>query len=63
MESFSRLCFVLAVALGLASGETAVALGIAAAPAALAAWSCRRAFARRARARARSTSATRRPPP
>jgi O-antigen/teichoic acid export membrane protein len=32
MESLSRLCFVLAVALGLASGQTAVALGIAAAP-------------------------------
>jgi O-antigen/teichoic acid export membrane protein len=31
-ESFSRLCFVLAVAVGVASGETAVALGIAAAP-------------------------------
>ena len=32
-ESFSRVCFVLAVALGVASGQTAVALGIAAAPA------------------------------
>ncbi len=32
MESLSRLCFALAVALGLASGQTAVALGIAAAP-------------------------------
>ncbi len=32
MESTSRLCFALAVALGLASGQTAVALGIAAAP-------------------------------
>ncbi len=32
MEALSRLCFVLAVALGIASGETAVALGIAAAP-------------------------------
>jgi O-antigen/teichoic acid export membrane protein len=32
LESFSRLCFVLAVAAGLAAGETAVALGIAAAP-------------------------------
>ncbi len=32
IESFSRLCFALAVALGLASGQTAVALGIAAAP-------------------------------
>jgi len=32
MESFSRLCFALAVALGIASGQTAVALGIAAAP-------------------------------
>lgn len=32
MESVSRLCFVLAVALGIASGQTAVALGIAAAP-------------------------------
>jgi O-antigen/teichoic acid export membrane protein len=31
-ESTSRLCFALAVALGLASGQTAVALGIAAAP-------------------------------
>ncbi|HYM46171.1 MAG TPA: hypothetical protein VES65_08445 [Solirubrobacteraceae bacterium] len=32
MESVSRLCFALAVALGMASGQTAVALGIAAAP-------------------------------
>ncbi|MFI5005473.1 MAG: hypothetical protein ACHQE6_10720 [Solirubrobacterales bacterium] len=32
MESTSRVCFALAVALGLASGQTAVALGIAAAP-------------------------------
>jgi O-antigen/teichoic acid export membrane protein len=32
MESLSRLCFALAVAIGLASGQTAVALGIAAAP-------------------------------
>jgi len=32
MESVSRLCFALAVALGVASGQTAVALGIAAAP-------------------------------
>jgi O-antigen/teichoic acid export membrane protein len=32
MESVSRLCFALAVAIGIASGETAVALGIAAAP-------------------------------
>jgi hypothetical protein len=32
MESISRLCFALAVALGIASGQTAVALGIAAAP-------------------------------
>jgi O-antigen/teichoic acid export membrane protein len=32
MEAFSRLCFALAVALGVASGQTAVALGIAAAP-------------------------------
>ena len=32
MESASRLCFALAVALGIASGQTAVALGIAAAP-------------------------------
>ncbi|HMD56984.1 MAG TPA: hypothetical protein VKG82_05885 [Solirubrobacteraceae bacterium] len=32
MESISRLCFAVAVAIGLASGETAVALGIAAAP-------------------------------
>jgi O-antigen/teichoic acid export membrane protein len=32
MEAFSRLCFALAVAVGLASGQTAVALGIAAAP-------------------------------
>jgi O-antigen/teichoic acid export membrane protein len=32
MESVSRLCFALAVAIGLADGETAVALGIAAAP-------------------------------
>ncbi len=32
MESVSRLCFALAVAIGIASGQTAVALGIAAAP-------------------------------
>ncbi len=32
MESLSRLCFALAVALGITSGQTAVALGIAAAP-------------------------------
>jgi O-antigen/teichoic acid export membrane protein len=33
MESVSRLCFALAVAIGIACGQTAVALGIAAAPA------------------------------
>jgi O-antigen/teichoic acid export membrane protein len=32
MESISRICFALAVAIGIASGQTAVALGIAAAP-------------------------------
>jgi len=32
MEALSRICFALAVALGLASGQLAVALGIAAAP-------------------------------
>jgi O-antigen/teichoic acid export membrane protein len=32
IESLSRLCFALAVALGLAEGQTAVVLGIAAAP-------------------------------
>jgi O-antigen/teichoic acid export membrane protein len=32
MESTSRICFALAVALGLTSGQTAVALGIAVAP-------------------------------
>ncbi|HTA35416.1 MAG TPA: hypothetical protein VK761_01775 [Solirubrobacteraceae bacterium] len=32
MESVSRICFALAVALGIAEGQTAVALGIAAAP-------------------------------
>jgi O-antigen/teichoic acid export membrane protein len=32
MEALARICFALAVALGLASGQTAVALGIAAAP-------------------------------
>jgi O-antigen/teichoic acid export membrane protein len=32
MEALSRLCFVVAVALGISSGQTAVALGIAAAP-------------------------------
>jgi O-antigen/teichoic acid export membrane protein len=32
MESISRLCFALAVAIGLTSGQTAVALGVAAAP-------------------------------
>jgi O-antigen/teichoic acid export membrane protein len=32
MESVSRICFALAVAIGIASGQTTVALGIAAAP-------------------------------
>jgi O-antigen/teichoic acid export membrane protein len=32
MESVSRVCFALAAAIGIASGQTAVALGIAAAP-------------------------------
>ena len=32
MESVSRICFAIAAALGIASGQTAVALGIAAAP-------------------------------
>jgi O-antigen/teichoic acid export membrane protein len=32
MESVSRICFALAVAIGIASGQTAVAMGIAAAP-------------------------------
>ena len=32
IESLSRLCFALAVAIGIASGQTAVVLGIAAAP-------------------------------
>jgi len=32
MEAFARICFPLAVAIGIASGQTAVALGIAAAP-------------------------------
>ena len=32
MESFSRVCFALAVAVGLTTGQTAVAVGIAAAP-------------------------------
>ncbi|HEX9481611.1 MAG TPA: hypothetical protein VF927_05885 [Solirubrobacteraceae bacterium] len=32
MESLSRVCFAIAVAVGIAHGETAVALGIAAAP-------------------------------
>jgi O-antigen/teichoic acid export membrane protein len=32
MESVSRICFVVAAALGITSGQTAVALGIAAAP-------------------------------
>jgi O-antigen/teichoic acid export membrane protein len=32
MESISRLCFALAVTIGITSGQTAVALGIAAAP-------------------------------
>ncbi len=32
MEALSRVCFALAVAVGIASGQTAVALGIAAAP-------------------------------
>ncbi len=32
MEALARICFALAVVLGIASGQTAVALGIAAAP-------------------------------
>jgi O-antigen/teichoic acid export membrane protein len=32
MEAFARICFALAVAIGIASGQSAVALGIAAAP-------------------------------
>src|SRR6185312_2699224 len=32
MESFSRLLFAVAVAIGIASGQTAVAMGMAAAP-------------------------------
>jgi O-antigen/teichoic acid export membrane protein len=32
MEAFARICFPLAVAVGIASGQTAVAVGIAAAP-------------------------------
>jgi O-antigen/teichoic acid export membrane protein len=57
MESLSRLCFALAVALGLASGETFVALGIAAAPA-LSLVVVPAAFARAGRA-----ARTRRDPP
>ena len=50
MESASRFCFALAVAVGMASGETAVALGIAAAPL-LSLVVVPAAFARRARER------------
>ena len=53
-ESVSRFCFPVAVAVGLASGQTAVALGIVAAPRGLA--------ARRARGRSSATPRpTRRP--
>jgi O-antigen/teichoic acid export membrane protein len=56
-ESVSRFCFPVAVAVGLASGQTAVALGIVAAPCAsllVVPW----AFARHAGARDRSEAVT-----
>jgi O-antigen/teichoic acid export membrane protein len=56
MESTSRLCFALAVAIGLASGENAVALGIAAAPL-LSLVVIPPAFSRRGADRARETHA------
>ena len=57
MESTSRICFALAVALGLASGQTAVALGIAAAPL-LSLVVVPAAFARAARERREGADAT-----
>ena len=55
MESLSRLCFALAVALGIASGQTAVALGIAAAPL-VSLVVVPAAFARRARSSAKPST-------
>ena len=57
MESTSRICFALAVALGIASGQTAVALGIAAAPL-LSLVVVPAAFARRGHERLEVTGAT-----
>ena len=54
MEASSRICFALAVALGIASGQTAVALGIAAAPL-LSLVVVPAAFARRGRERHEAT--------
>ena len=69
MESLSRICFALAVALGITSGQTAVVLGIAAAPfvslvvvPAAFARSERGPPARRPAGRRRSRSSTRRSP-
>jgi O-antigen/teichoic acid export membrane protein len=58
MESCSRVCFALAVAVGIASGQTAVALGIAAAPL-LSLLVVPAAFARRGAASGRSASTLR----
>ncbi len=62
MESTSRICFALAVALGLASGQTAVALGIAAAPL-ISLVVVPAAFARRAREHGASDAAGNAPAP
>jgi O-antigen/teichoic acid export membrane protein len=56
MEAFARLCFALAVAVGVASGQTAVAAGIAAAPL-LSLVVVPAAFARRGDERRRSPTA------
>jgi O-antigen/teichoic acid export membrane protein len=60
MESTSRLCFALAVAVGIATGQSAVALGIVAAPF-VSLMAVPAAFARRGRERGRSTSVPGRP--
>jgi O-antigen/teichoic acid export membrane protein len=61
MESVSRICFALAVALGISSGQTAVALGIAAGPfvslLVIPAAFARRGVEQRGRAQAEATAA------
>jgi O-antigen/teichoic acid export membrane protein len=57
VESLSRLCFALAVVLGITSGQTAVALGIAAAPL-VSLVVVPAAFARRAQERREASGAT-----